>query len=78
VSWCPRYPGLIVGSSFDGHAVVYSLLGKQQQETSKMMDSFPGMDPFAQSTVQTGSTAVLTKAPKWLKRPFGASFGVSF
>ncbi|XP_011256844.1 protein transport protein Sec31A isoform X2 [Camponotus floridanus] len=75
VSWCPRYPGLIVGSSFDGHAVVYSLLGKQQQETSKMMDSFPGMDPFAQSTIQTGSTAVLTKAPKWLKRPFGASFG---
>ncbi|XP_072742503.1 protein transport protein Sec31A [Anoplolepis gracilipes] len=75
VSWCPRYPGLIVGSSFDGHAAVYSLLGGQQQETSnKIMDSFPGMDPFAQS-VQTGTTAVLTKAPKWLKRPFGASFG---
>ncbi|XP_050459299.1 protein transport protein Sec31A isoform X1 [Cataglyphis hispanica] len=76
VSWCPRYPGLIVGSSFDGHAVVYSLLGGQQQETSnKIIDSFPGMDPFTQSTVQTGTTAVLTKAPKWLKRPFGASFG---
>ncbi|XP_029659389.1 protein transport protein Sec31A isoform X1 [Formica exsecta] len=76
VSWCPRYPGLIVGSSFDGHAVVYSLLGGQQQETSnKIMDSFPGMDLFTQSTVQIGTTAVLTKAPKWLKRPFGASFG---
>lgn len=76
VSWCPRYPGLIVGSSFDGHAVVYSLLGRQEQETSnKIMDSFPGMDPFAQSTLQTETTAVLTKAPKWLKRPFGASFG---
>lgn len=79
VSWCPRNPGLIVGSSFDGHAVVYSLLGGQQQETSnKITDSFPEMDPFTQSTVQTGTTAVLTKAPKWLKRPFGASFGVSF
>ncbi|CAL1674596.1 unnamed protein product [Lasius platythorax] len=76
VSWCPRYPGLIVGSSFDGHAVVYSLLGGQQQETSnKIMDSFPGMDPFAQSTVQTGTAAILIKAPKWLKRPVGASFG---
>ncbi|EZA50823.1 Protein transport protein Sec31A [Ooceraea biroi] len=78
VSWCPRHPGLIVGSSFDGHAVVYSLLGGQQQETSnKLIDSFPGIDPFTQlpSTVQTGTTAVLTKAPKWLKRPFGASFG---
>ncbi|XP_011168617.1 protein transport protein Sec31A isoform X2 [Solenopsis invicta] len=76
VSWCPRNPGLIVGSSFDGHAVVYSVLGGQQQEMSnKIGDSFPGMDPFTQSTVQTGTTAVLTKAPKWLKRPFGASFG---
>ncbi|XP_024873315.1 protein transport protein Sec31A isoform X1 [Temnothorax curvispinosus] len=76
VSWCPRNPGLIVGSSFDGHAVVYSLLGGQQQETAnKIADSFPGVDPFTQSTVQTGTTAVLTKAPKWLKRPFGASFG---
>ncbi|KAG5326482.1 SC31A protein, partial [Acromyrmex heyeri] len=76
VSWCPRNPGLIVGSSFDGHAVVYSLLGGQQQETSnKIGDSFPGIDPFTQSTIQTGTAAVLTKAPKWLKRPFGASFG---
>ncbi|XP_011874105.1 PREDICTED: protein transport protein Sec31A isoform X2 [Vollenhovia emeryi] len=74
VSWCPRNPGLIVGSSFDGHAVVYSLLGGQET-SNKIADSFPGMDPFTQSTVQTGTTAVLTKAPKWLKRPFGASFG---
>ncbi|CAK9812673.1 Protein transport protein Sec31A [Anthophora quadrimaculata] len=81
VSWCPRHPGLIVGTSFDGHAAVYSLLGGQQQmsvETSnKIVDSFPGMDPFTQPlpTVQTEPTVLLTKAPKWLKRPFGASFG---
>ncbi|XP_018057108.1 PREDICTED: protein transport protein Sec31A isoform X2 [Atta colombica] len=76
VSWCPRNPDLIVGSSFDGHAVVYSLLGGQQQETSnKIGDSFPGIDPFTQSTIQSRTAAVLTKAPKWLKRPFGASFG---
>ncbi|KAL2726123.1 protein transport protein Sec31A [Vespula maculifrons] len=80
VSWCPRHPGLIVGTSFDGHAAIYSLLGGRQQvsnETSnKIVDSFPGMDPFTQPhpTVQTESTAILTKAPKWLKKPFGASF----
>lgn len=83
VSWCPRHPGLVVGSSFDGHAVVYSLLGGQQQasvETSnKIVDSFPGMDPFTQQlpTLQTEAAVALKKAPKWLKRPFGASFGVS-
>ncbi|KAK2588050.1 hypothetical protein KPH14_004119 [Odynerus spinipes] len=81
VSWCPRHPGLIVGTSFDGHAAIYSLLGGRQQasaETSnKIVDSFPGMDPFTQPlpAVQTESTAILTKAPKWLKKPSGASFG---
>lgn len=81
VSWCPRHPGLVVGTSFDGHAAVYSLLGGQPQmsvETSnKIVDSFPGMDPFTQppSAVQAEPAVVLTKAPKWLKRPFGASFG---
>ncbi|XP_067212068.1 protein transport protein Sec31A isoform X2 [Linepithema humile] len=77
VSWCPRHPGLIVGSSFDGHAVVYSLLGGSQQEISNRMDLFPGIDPFNQPlpTMQTGTAPVLTKAPKWLRRPFGASFG---
>ncbi|XP_076232600.1 COPII coat complex component secretory 31 isoform X2 [Calliopsis andreniformis] len=81
VSWCPRHPGLVVGTSFDGHAAIYSLLGGQQQssvETSnKIVDSFPGMDPFTQPLTmkQSEPAAVLTKAPKWLKRPFGASFG---
>lgn len=81
VSWCPRHPGLIVGTSFDGHAAIYSLLGGRQQittETSnKIVDSFPGMDPFTQPlpVVQTESSVILTKAPKWLKKPFGASFG---
>lgn len=63
--------------------MVYSLLGGKQQEiletTSKIADSFPGISQIAQPTnpvAQTESTAELTKAPKWLKRPFGASFGV--
>lgn len=81
VAWCPRNPGLIVGSSFDGHATVYSLLGGQQQasgETSnKIVDSFPGMDPFTQPppVVHAPAAVALKKAPKWLKKPVGASFG---
>ncbi|XP_031840951.2 COPII coat complex component secretory 31 isoform X1 [Nomia melanderi] len=81
VSWCPRHPGLVVGTSFDGHAAIYSLLGGQQQlstETSnKIVDSFPGMDPFTKPppTIQSEPAVVLTKAPKWLKKPFGVSFG---
>ncbi|XP_048510063.1 protein transport protein Sec31A isoform X2 [Athalia rosae] len=81
VSWCPRNPALVVGSSFDGHAVVYSLLGGQQQPsaetTNKIADSFPGMDSFAQAPpiAHTESAVDLKRAPKWLKRPVGASFG---
>ncbi|XP_008547029.1 protein transport protein Sec31A [Microplitis demolitor] len=81
VSWCPRSPGLIVGSSFDGHATVYSLLGGQSQASTetanKIVDSFPGMDPFTQAppAVQREAAPALKKAPKWLKRPVGASFG---
>lgn len=82
VAWSPRDPGLIVGTSFDGHAVVYSLLGGRNQEssetTNKIVDSFPGMDPFTQAppATETEAAAILKKAPKWMKRPFGASFGV--
>ncbi|XP_031779577.1 protein transport protein Sec31A isoform X3 [Nasonia vitripennis] len=81
VSWCPRHPGLVVGTSFDGLASVYSLLGGSNQgsvETSnKIVDSFPGMDPFTQPppSAHTEAAAILKKAPKWLKKPFGASFG---
>ncbi|KAJ8680760.1 hypothetical protein QAD02_016547 [Eretmocerus hayati] len=81
VLWCPRHPGLIVGTSFDGLATVYSLLGGHNQgsaETSnKIADSFPGMDPFTQARpiIQTEPAAFLKKAPKWLRTPVGASFG---
>ena len=83
ISWCPRSPGLIVGTSFDGLATVYSLLGGHNQGSAvtsdKIVDSFPGMDPFTQPppTVQTEATPILKKAPKWLRKPCGASFGVS-
>ncbi|XP_011302454.1 protein transport protein Sec31A [Fopius arisanus] len=81
VSWCPRTPGLIVGSSFDGHAVVYSLLGGSQGQShetaNQIVDSFPGMDPFVQAppSAKSESAPALKRAPKWLRRPAGVSFG---
>lgn len=57
-------------------------LGKTQQlqTTNKIADSFPGMDGYIQAPIQqqsSGPVSVdLSKPPKWLKRPVGASFGV--
>ncbi|XP_065338650.1 protein transport protein Sec31A isoform X2 [Cloeon dipterum] len=80
VSWCPRYPSLISCSSFDGHVSIYSLTGGQQAPTvttSKIADSFPGMESLApavvaQPVVQTHVD--LRKPPKWLRRTAGSSF----
>ena len=74
----------MVGTSFDGVATVYSILGGHNQESvvtsNKIVESFPGMDPYSQpppSVVHhTDEASILKKAPKWLKKPFGASFGV--
>lgn len=80
VSWCPRNPGIIAGCSFDGTVSLYSLFGgsvSATQTTSKIADSFPGMDPMApvpQTNVHH-ETNDLRKPPKWLKRPVGACFG---
>jgi protein transport protein SEC31 len=52
-----------------------------KQIVFQIADSFPGMDPFVQAPLsqqQHQSPVDLRKPPKWLKRPVGASFGVSF
>ncbi|XP_058457782.1 protein transport protein Sec31A isoform X2 [Malaya genurostris] len=84
VSWCPRNPALIAGSSFDGNVTIYSIFGgvhQQVQTTNKIADSFPGMEsighepiPQAGQQTQTGSCD-LKRAPKWMRRPSGACFG---
>jgi len=85
VSWCPRNPALVATSSLDGNVSIYSLFGGSQQQiqtSNKIADSFPGMDafdnapPVPQNTTQT-VYADLKKPPKWLKKPCGASFGVT-
>ncbi|XP_055534131.1 protein transport protein Sec31A isoform X2 [Wyeomyia smithii] len=84
VTWCPRNPALIAGSSFDGNVTVYSIYGgvhQQVQTTNKIADSFPGMEsighePVSQTSTQSQSVCSdLKRAPKWLRRPAGASFG---
>ncbi|XP_022916302.2 protein transport protein Sec31A isoform X1 [Onthophagus taurus] len=82
VTWCPKNPALIATSGFDGHVSVFSLMGgkvAQIQTTNKIADSFPGMDGYVQAPVQQQNVAPisvdLSKPPKWLKRPVGASFG---
>ncbi|XP_049818141.1 protein transport protein Sec31A [Aethina tumida] len=81
IAWCPRNPALIACPNFDGHVSIYSLMGgktQQIQTTNKIADSFPGMDGYIQAPVSQTTAVVscdLTKPPKWLRRPCGASFG---
>lgn len=84
VSWCPRNPAVIAASSFDGNVSIYSLCGGTQQQvqtTSKIADSFPGMEQMPHENVHQQTTAQsvvfhdLKRPPKWLKRPSGVSFG---
>ncbi|RZF36991.1 hypothetical protein LSTR_LSTR004679 [Laodelphax striatellus] len=83
VAWCPRNPSLIASCSFDGHASIYSLTGGQQhvQTSKKIADSFPGMEYAESPPVHTQmhhqiqSAAELRKAPKWLRKTSGVSFG---
>jgi protein transport protein SEC31 len=87
VSWSQRNPDLICASSFEGQINVYSLMGGKynviHQTSSKIMDSF-GVDSSAKQDtpleVQQQITQTIPQlkiAPKWMKRPCGASFGVN-
>lgn len=81
ISWCPKNPALFACSSFDGHVSIYSLVGgpQQVQTSNKIADSFPGMELYTQAPVpQSHSVPLeLKRAPKWMRRPVRASFGVS-
>ena len=77
--WNPRNPELIATASFDGKIAIRSI-----QSTKPEADGLVGShsqtvddDDFfnkAQSQPQ-GTSFNLQKAPKWLQRPCGASFG---
>lgn len=84
ISWCPRNPAIVAASGLDGNVSIYSLFGGQQQQvqtTSKIVDSFPGMDSLQPDPIPQQMTTApvvshdLAKPPKWIKRPSGISFG---
>lgn len=62
VQWSPRIPGLFSASSFNGTIDIYNI------EACNQMDS-------REAVFGGGSSGALLKAPKWLKRPVGVSFG---
>ena len=77
--WNPYNPSFMATASFDGKVLVNSI-----QNTNSEADRMAGAqaqpvddDDFfnkAQTQLQ-GSTFTLAKAPKWLQRPCGATFG---
>lgn len=83
VSWCPKNPALVAASSFDGNVSIYSIFGGTQQQvqtSSKIADSFPGMEQIPQENLSQSNANVhvfhdLKKPPKWFRRPTGISFG---
>jgi len=77
--WNPSNPGLTATASFDGRIAVQSI-----QNTKPEADGAPGNqsqstdddDFFSKARTQPqGPRFTLQKAPKWLQRPCGASFG---
>ncbi|KAH9534416.1 hypothetical protein CY35_17G005100 [Sphagnum magellanicum] len=67
VQWSPCTPGVLSTSSFDGQIGIYNI---EACSRTRSNNSIFGGDLSAYDY----STA-LTKAPKWLKRPVGVSFG---
>ncbi len=66
LSWCPRDPALIAASSFDRNVSIYSVFGGTQQQvqtTSKIVDSFPGMDEFQPEPIpRSNASQVVTQS----------------
>ncbi|XP_068660881.1 protein transport protein SEC31 homolog B-like isoform X2 [Aristolochia californica] len=67
IHWYPMIPGVISTSSFDGKIGIYNM------EAYPRLASTEG--ELAGTLSSSGSSGVHLRAPKWLKRPVGASFG---
>ncbi|EDL20297.1 mCG128474, isoform CRA_b [Mus musculus] len=94
IQWCPRNPAVLSAASFDGRISVYSIMGGsidglRQKQVDKLSSSFGNLDPFGtgqplpplqipQQSAQHSIVLPLKKPPKWIRRPVGASFSVTF
>lgn len=77
--WNPHNPNFFATASFDGRISVQTIQNTRT-ETSQAADNqnqaLDGEDFFAKAQTQPQvSSFSLPKAPKWLERPCGASFG---
>lgn len=69
VKWCARNPSLVATSSFAGTLTLFNVTEQGPAPAAA--------DPFGNLHIQGGQQAPamgMQKAPKWLKRPAGASF----
>ncbi|KAL1382013.1 hypothetical protein HDK64DRAFT_57322 [Phyllosticta capitalensis] len=73
----PHNPNLLATASFDGKIAVQTLQNtKQEAEPTEAAAALDGEDFFARAQTQPqAATFSLPQAPKWLRRPVGASFG---
>ncbi|MCJ1288646.1 protein transport protein S31 [Xylographa carneopallida] len=76
--WNPHNPSILATASFDGKISVQTVQNTktESEATGTQAQALDGEDFFnkAQTQPQTASFT-LPKAPKWLERPCGASFG---
>jgi len=70
VQWCPTVPGIFSTSSFDGKVGIASLLSCTQSEGVGTFN-----DDFTVTKAAAGDAKPLKKAPTWMMRPCGATFG---
>jgi protein transport protein SEC31 len=73
----PHNPSLSATASFDGKIVVQTLQNTNAlPDQTALQGPADGEDFFAKAQMQPqGASFSLKKAPKWLERPVGASFG---
>lgn len=77
--WSPHNPHLLATASFDGKICIQTIQNTGSQGTESAINKVQATDDEdffnkAQSQPQAASFS-LKKAPKWLERPCGASFG---
>lgn len=73
----PHNPGLSATASFDGKIAIQTLQNTNPSNTQNAaQNSLDGEDFFTSAQTQPqGASFSLQKAPAWLRRPVGASFG---
>ena len=77
--WSPHHPHLLATASFDGKISVQSIQNtgsEVPQSAGNKIQAIDDEDFFSKAQSQPqAATFSLNKAPKWLERPCGASFG---